>query len=169
MENYKEKVNTLLLVCTLVATVTFAASSTVPEGYNSSNIDLGIATMLRNKGFHMFVFCDSIAMYSSIIAAVALIWAQLGDLTLVIVALKLAMPLLGVALSMMSMAFMAGLFLTASKLPWLSTVVLEMGITFLAMLSAILIPLCIPYTPSNRIYRYISYYPFYLVILATGS
>ncbi|PIN12417.1 hypothetical protein CDL12_14968 [Handroanthus impetiginosus] len=169
MENYKEIVNTLLLVCTLVATVTFAASYTVPGGYNSSDTDLGIATMLRDKGFHMFVFCDSIAMYSSVIAAVALIWAQLGDLTLVIIALKLAMPLFGVALSMMSMAFIAGLFLTVNKLPWLGIAVLEMGITFLAMLLVILIPLCIPYTPSNGIYRYISYYVIYLVILATGN
>ncbi|PIN25097.1 hypothetical protein CDL12_02162 [Handroanthus impetiginosus] len=165
----KEKVNTLLLVSTLVATVTFAAAFTLPAGYNSSGTDSGIVTMLRDKGFHIFVFCDSIAMYSSIIATVALIWAQLGDFTLLLDALNLAVSFLGVALFMMSMTFTAGLFLTVSKLRWLSTAVLVMGITFLAMLSVILIPLCTPITPSNRIYRYISYYPFYLVALATGN
>ncbi|PIN23609.1 hypothetical protein CDL12_03666 [Handroanthus impetiginosus] len=164
-----KSVNTFLLVSTLVATVTFAAAFTVPGGYNSSGTDSGIATMLRDKGFHIFVFCDSIAMYSSIIAAVALIWAQLGDLTLLRDALNLAVPLLGVALFMMSMTFTAGLFLAVSKLQWLSTAVLVMGITFLTMLSVILIPLCTPVTPSNRIYRYISYYVVYLVILATGN
>ncbi|PIN23608.1 hypothetical protein CDL12_03665 [Handroanthus impetiginosus] len=169
IENSKKSVNTLLLVSTLVATVTFAAVFTVPGGYNISGTDSGIATMLRGKGFHIFVICDSIAMYSSIIAAVALIWAQLGDVTLFLDAFNLAVPFLGIALSMMSMTFTAGLFLAVSKLRWLSTAVLVMGITFFAMLSVILIPLCIPVTPSNRIYRYISYYPFYLIILATGN
>lgn len=82
MDNYKERVNTLLLVATLIATVTFAAGFTVPGGYNSSDRDLGMATMLRDKGFHVFIFCDTIAMYSSIIVAVTLIWAQLGDINL---------------------------------------------------------------------------------------
>ncbi|KAI3465741.1 hypothetical protein Pfo_022404 [Paulownia fortunei] len=169
MENYKERVNTLLLVSTLVATITFAAGFTVPGGYNSSDRDLGIATMLRDKGFHIFVFCDTIAMYSSIVVAVALIWAQLGDLNLVLNALTLAVPLLGIALGMMSMAFTAGVFLVVSKLRWLRTAVLVMGITFLVILFLLLLPLCTPLTSSNRILRYLSYYPFYLLILASSS
>ncbi|PIN26926.1 hypothetical protein CDL12_00312 [Handroanthus impetiginosus] len=170
MENYKERVNTLLLVSTLVATVTFAAGFTVPAGYNSSsNSDLGIATMLREKGFHAFIFCDTMAMYSSIIVDVALIWAQLSNLVLALNALTLEVPLLGVALGMMSMAFAAGVFLAVSELRWLSIAVLVMGITFLAILSVLLIPLCIPFTSSNRVLRYVSYYFFYLVILASNS
>ncbi|PIN19447.1 hypothetical protein CDL12_07874 [Handroanthus impetiginosus] len=105
IENFEKSVNTLLLVSTLVATVTFAGAFTVPGGYNSPG-----------KGFYIFVICDSIAMYSSIIAAVALIWAQLGDVTLLLDALHLAVPFLGVALSMMSMTFTAGLFLAVNKL-----------------------------------------------------
>ncbi|PIN25220.1 hypothetical protein CDL12_02039 [Handroanthus impetiginosus] len=169
IENFKNSVNILLLVSTLVATETFAAAFTVPGWYNSSGTDSGIATMLRGKGFHIFVMCDSIAMYSSIIAAAALIWAQFGHVTLLLDALNLAVSFLGVALFMMSMTFTAGLFLAVSKLRWLSTAVFMMGITFLATLSVILIPLFTPATPSNRIYRYISYYPFYLVVLANGN
>ncbi|PIN25100.1 hypothetical protein CDL12_02165 [Handroanthus impetiginosus] len=169
VENYKGRVDTLLVVSTLVATVTFAAGFTVPGGYNSSpDTDLGIATMLREKGFHVFIFCDTIAMYSSIIVVVALIWAQLSDLGLVLNALTLAVPLLGVALGMMSTAFIAGVFLAISKHRWLSIAVLVMGITFLAFLSIIIIPLCITFPSSNRILRYILYYPFCLVILASS-
>ncbi|PIN25099.1 hypothetical protein CDL12_02164 [Handroanthus impetiginosus] len=145
IENFKKSVNTLLFVSTLVATVAFATAFTVPGGYDSSSTHSGIATMLRDKGFHIFVFCDSIAMYSSIIAAVAFIWAQLGDFTLLLDALNLALPFLGAAFFTMSMTFTAGLFLAV----------------------IILIPLCTPITPSNRIYRYISYHVIHLAILAT--
>ncbi|EYU26164.1 hypothetical protein MIMGU_mgv1a021826mg, partial [Erythranthe guttata] len=156
MDNYKERVNTLLLVATLVATITFAAGFTLPGGYNT---DTGMATMLG----------DAIAMYSSIVVAVTLIWAQLGDIKLAFNALTLAVPLLGIALCMMSIAFTAGVFLVVSKLRLLSTAVLVMGITFLAIMSIILIPLCSSHTSSNRIVRYLSYYPFYLLILASSS
>ncbi|KAK4420891.1 protein ACCELERATED CELL DEATH 6 [Sesamum alatum] len=169
MENYKDRVNTLLLVSTLVATVTFAAGFTVPGGYNTSDTDLGIAAMLREKGFHIFVFGDTIAMFSSIVVAVVLIWAQLGDLTLALNALTLAVPLLGIALTMMAMAFTAGVFLAVSKLRWLSTAVLVMGITFFMILVVLLLPLCTPITSTNRILRYLSFYSFYLLILATRS
>ncbi|KAL0406322.1 UNVERIFIED_CONTAM: protein ACCELERATED CELL DEATH 6 [Sesamum latifolium] len=169
MENYKERVNTLLLVSTLVATITFAAGFTVPGGYSSSDTDFGIAAMLRENGFHVFVFCDTIAMFSSIVVAVVLIWAQLGDLALALNALTLAVPLLGLALTMMSVAFTAGVFLEVSKLKWLSIAVLVMGITFLAVLFVLLLPLCTPLTSTNQILRRLSYYSFHLLILATSS
>ncbi|KAL7207589.1 hypothetical protein ACSBR1_029521 [Camellia fascicularis] len=99
IESYKDRFNTLLLVSTLVATVTFVAGCAIPSGYNNTEPDQGMPTMLKHKWFHMFVFCDTIAMYSSIITAVTLIWAQLGDLNLVLTAYRLALPLLGIALT----------------------------------------------------------------------
>ncbi|KAL7175295.1 hypothetical protein ACSBR2_028992 [Camellia fascicularis] len=99
IDSYKDRFNTLLLVSTLVATVTFAAGCAIPSGYNNTEPDQGMPTMLKHKWFHMFVFCDTIAMYSSIITAVTLIWAQLGDLNLVLIAYRLALPLLGIALT----------------------------------------------------------------------
>ncbi|EYU26167.1 hypothetical protein MIMGU_mgv1a003623mg [Erythranthe guttata] len=165
-DNYKERVNTLLLVATLVATITFAAGFTVPGGYNT---DTGMATMLRDKGFNIFIFCDAIAMYSSIVVAVTLIWAQLGDIKLALNALTLAVPLLGIALCMMSIAFTAGVFVVVSKLRWLSTAILVMATVFLVIMFIILAPMCGSHTSSNRIVRYLSYYPFYLLILASSS
>ncbi|KAG6391890.1 hypothetical protein SASPL_149654 [Salvia splendens] len=123
MEVYKERVNTLLVVATLVATVTFAAGFTMPGGYISSETgtDLGMATMWRDAVFQIFVLCDTIGMYSSILAVTALIWAQLGDTTFVVIALQVAAPLLGVALIMMSMAFTAGVTIILNKLRFASS------------------------------------------------
>ncbi|KAL7175312.1 hypothetical protein ACSBR2_029005 [Camellia fascicularis] len=99
MYSYKDQFNTLLLVSTLVSTVTFAAGCAIPSGCNNTEPDQGMPTMLKHMWFHMFIFCDTIAMYSSIITAVTLIWAQLGDLNLVLTAYRLALPLLGIALT----------------------------------------------------------------------
>uniref|UniRef100_A0A7N2LP36 PGG domain-containing protein n=1 Tax=Quercus lobata TaxID=97700 RepID=A0A7N2LP36_QUELO len=106
-DKYKDRVGTLLLVATLVATVTFATAFTVPGGYNGSG---GVATFLEKKMFQLFVICNTIAMYSAIAVVVTLIWAQLGDLNLVIAAFKFAVPIFGLALTMVSVAFMIALF-----------------------------------------------------------
>lgn len=167
-DSYKDRVNTLLLVSTLVATVTFAAGFTMPGGYNS-NPHPGMATLVMQRSFHLFLICDAIALYSSIVVVVALIWAQLGDLNLVLSALKLAIPLLGVALTMMSLAFMAGVYLVVSDLNWLANIVWIMGSMFLAIFTLLFMPLVFPCYSKYRFSRYLIYYPFYLVLVATGS
>ncbi|KAK4577538.1 hypothetical protein RGQ29_027886, partial [Quercus rubra] len=168
-DNYKDRVNTLLLVSTLVATVTFAAGFTIPGGYNSSGEDQGMATMLSNNVFHAFIFCNTIAMFSSIFVAVTLIWAQLGDIHLVLIALRAALPLLGVALATMSLAFLAGIYLVVSKLSWLANAIMIMGLVFLVVVLSLYFFLWFPMSSSNRIMRYISYYPFRLLLVVTGS
>ncbi|XP_047320795.1 protein ACCELERATED CELL DEATH 6-like [Impatiens glandulifera] len=170
--DYKDRVNTLLLVSTLVATVTFAAGFTMPGGYNNTLSDpfLGQATMLNKRAFQTFVICDAIAMYSAVIVAVTLIWAQLGDVHLVFSSISLAMPLLGVSLLAMSTAFLAGVWLVITKLGWLSHLILIIGIVFLSILLALYIPLIVPTTSKNYVIRYISYYFFFqLMLIASGS
>ncbi|XP_027063833.1 protein ACCELERATED CELL DEATH 6-like [Coffea arabica] len=167
--NYKDRVNTLLLVSTLVATVTFAAGFTVPGGYNNSDPYQGMATMLGLKKFHVFIFCDTIAMFTSIIVAVSLIWAQLGDLNLVLGALRLAFPLIGVALAMMSLAFMAGISVVVSKLRWLDNAILIMGSIFLVILVVLFSPLCFSLGSKYRLLRKIFYYPFLVLIWVTNA
>ncbi|KAA8525052.1 hypothetical protein F0562_011454 [Nyssa sinensis] len=169
MKNYREMVTAILLVATLVAIVTFTAGFSIPGGYKNSEPDQGIATMLQKVTFQEFVISDTIAMYSSIIVAVTLIWAQLGDLSSMHVALKVALPLLGIALAMMSIAFMAGVYLVVSKLSWLATLVTFMGANFVITLVALFIPLCFLGSSNYRIFRHISYYPFQLMLYAFGS
>ncbi|XP_042032525.1 protein ACCELERATED CELL DEATH 6-like [Salvia splendens] len=166
MEVYKERVNTLLVVATLVATVTFAAGFTMPGGYISSETgtDLGMATMWRDAVFQIFVLCDTIGMYSSILAVTALIWAQLGDTTFVVIALQVAAPLLGVALIMMSMAFTAGVTIILNKLRWLQITMLAMSTSFIVLLLVLLLPLCAPLSSRSLVLRKLYYYPFCLLV-----
>ncbi|BFG25278.1 hypothetical protein CerSpe_115520 [Prunus speciosa] len=167
-KSYKDRVNTLLVVTTLVATVTFAAGFTMPGGYNNSGPHEGKATLLTKVMFQVFVISNTMAMYSSIFVAVTLIWAQVGDLILVFTALRLVMPLLGIALGMLSLAFMAGVYVVVSNLHWLSIVVLVIGICFLYSVIILFSPLFFPNTTPT--FRYITYYPFYLLaLLAAGS
>nr|CAN64529.1 hypothetical protein VITISV_042011 [Vitis vinifera] len=168
-DEYKDRVNTLLLVSTLVATVTFAAGFTMPGGYNSSDPSAGMAIFLMRNMFHMFVICNTISMYTSILAAIILIWAQLGDLNLMDTAFRWALPLLGLALYAMSLGFMAGVSLVVSNLHWLAIVVFIIGIICLFSLSVPFLLLFLPSKSTNHILRYISYYPFLLLVWASKS
>ncbi|XP_023915811.2 protein ACCELERATED CELL DEATH 6 [Quercus suber] len=169
MDNYKDRVNTLLLVATLVATVTFAAGFTVPGGNDDSDPHKGMAKFLRHHLFQVFIISNTIAMYSSVTVVVALIWAQLGDLNLVIASLKFAVPVLGLALIMVSSAFMTGSYLMVRGLHWLASIVLIIGSFFLLILTLLFFPLCLPSSSPHPIFRYIVYYPFCLLVMVTRS
>ncbi|KAF5177281.1 Ankyrin repeat family protein [Thalictrum thalictroides] len=70
IEWYKDKANTLLVVATLVATVTFAAGFTLPGGYQSD----GMPTFVRQKKFEEFLWWDTMAMVFSTVAVIVLVW-----------------------------------------------------------------------------------------------
>ncbi|KAK6141116.1 hypothetical protein DH2020_025136 [Rehmannia glutinosa] len=130
-ERRRDKINVILLVATIIATVTYTSGLTIPGGYNNINPD----QLLEKVKFQEYIICDTIAMYSSIIVAVTLLWAQLGDPSSTRVALKLALLLLGIALAMMSIAFLAGVYLVVSKLRWLANVILFIGSSFIIALA----------------------------------
>ncbi|XP_076890334.1 protein ACCELERATED CELL DEATH 6-like [Bidens hawaiensis] len=167
MDYCKSRVNTLLLVSTLVATVTFAAGFTMPGGNNSSCMVSN--SMLHNIRFQLLQIFDSLAMYSSVIVTVILMWAQLGDLNLMLNALRNAQRLLGFSLAMMSLAFLAGVDLVVTESRWLSIAILAMGFLSLIVLLAFFVPLFLPYTSKTKIFRYISYYPFKAMMLISLS
>ncbi|KAF3951929.1 hypothetical protein CMV_022469 [Castanea mollissima] len=169
MDNYKDRVNTLLLVATLVATVTFAAGFTVPGGNDDSDPHKGMAKFLQHHLFQAFIISNTIAMYSSVTVVVVLIWAQLNDHNLVIASLKLAVPILGLALIMVSSAFMIGSYLMVRGLNWLANVVLIIGSFFLLILTLLFLPICFPDSLPHPIFRYILYCQFSLLIIITKS
>ncbi|XP_030923424.1 protein ACCELERATED CELL DEATH 6-like [Quercus lobata] len=164
-DKYKERTETLSLVATLVATVTFAAAFTMPGGYNGPG---GMATFLEKPMFQAFVISNTVAMYSAITAVIALIWAHLGGLKLFIAAYKFSLPILGLAITMASLAFMAGNYLVLRDLNWLAYLVLSIGSFFYFTLSTIFFLLFFPNSSPNPIIRYLLRYPFYLLIMVTS-
>ncbi|KAL6272232.1 hypothetical protein ACE6H2_022924 [Prunus campanulata] len=168
-ERFKDRVNALLVVATLIATVAFAAGFTMPGGNNDSAPHEGMAILLTKAMFQAFVICNTIAMYTAILVAVSLIWAQLGDVKLVYIALRLALPLLGIALTMMSLAFMAGVYVVVSNLRWLAYVVLILGVLFIFTVLVVFTPLFCKTSSRFRILRCITYFLFCVEVWASGS
>ncbi|XP_047966328.1 protein ACCELERATED CELL DEATH 6 [Salvia hispanica] len=165
-ESWRDKINTILVVAMLVATVTFQAGFTVPGGNNNTHYDQDIATMLKKVKFQEFVICNTIAMHTSVIVAVTLLWAQLGDPSSMRLALKSAVLLLGLALAMMSIAFLAAVYLVVSTLCWLAITVLLISSSFVFALIVLFVPLCFLGSSNRHIFRRLSYYPFCLVLYA---
>ncbi|WVZ01477.1 hypothetical protein V8G54_027546 [Vigna mungo] len=159
-EFYKDRINTLMLVSTLITTVAFAGGITLPGGTNSNPPGLGMALMLKQVWFKPYILCTTISMYGGISVTIILIWAQLGDLTLALFALKVARPLLGITLATLSVAFLAGVHLVISDLSWLTTTVLILCVVFITLLLLLYTLLWFPSESSNLIMRYISFYPF---------
>ena len=62
-EQYKDRVETLILVSTLIITATFAASFSMPGGNSDSDPDQGIANMIKHSMFHLFILSITISMY----------------------------------------------------------------------------------------------------------
>ena len=166
---YKDQVNTLILVATLVATMTFTAGFALPGGYNDSVPNLGMAMLAKKTAFQVFLVCNTLAMYSSIITIVALIWAQLGDRLIILTAFNIALPFLGLALTSMSIAFMAGTYAAVSHLPLLGYFILGIGVIFLLVLLLLLAPYVCPYTHTQPFLRHIVYYPYFLLLVAAGD
>jgi len=167
-ERYKDSVNTLMVTATLVATVTFAAGLTLPGGYMSSAPNLGMAALVNKLNFKVFLLLNNIAMCTSVITVMALIWAQLGDALLTKKAFQLALPLLLTAVVSMMMASVAGLTLVVSDLPWLSHLVLAIDSAFLVFLMLLIIPYAFSSTRQGFL-RHIFYFPYFLMLLVVNE
>ncbi|KAK3404668.1 hypothetical protein EUGRSUZ_K00975 [Eucalyptus grandis] len=153
LDRLKEEANTRMVVAALVAAMTFASGFSVPGGYNGSNPDAGIALLLHKPMYNVFVICNSVAMYSSIIALAILLWTQINDHYVVEYALsKSRLPLL-VALAAMPLAFMAGVYVSITKLAWLAIVVLVLGSIALCIILSFYLLLYIPLGQKHSLVR----------------
>ncbi|XP_048133697.1 protein ACCELERATED CELL DEATH 6-like [Rhodamnia argentea] len=169
LDRLKNEANTRMVVATLIATMTFAAGFSVPGGYNDSEPDAGIAILLNKPMYDVFVICNTIAMYSSIIVVVILLWTQIMDSWAVLHALrKTRLPLL-IALATMSVAFTAGVYVTVSKRTWIAVVALTIGIVALFVILSLYIALYIPLGYNCRLVRMFTDYIIVAgIIISTG-
>ncbi|KAF7823001.1 protein ACCELERATED CELL DEATH 6-like [Senna tora] len=158
-EQNKDRVDSLIVVSTLIITASFAAGFTVP-----GNVEQGKAVLLNHHMFQLFIFAITVSTYGSISTTIILIWARLGDLHLTLLALKYALPLLGITLCSLSLAFLAAVYLVVSKLSWLASTFLLVGVLLILMLLLLYVLLCLSSSSTFPILRWISYY-YFLVLL----
>ncbi|KAK3404691.1 hypothetical protein EUGRSUZ_K01006, partial [Eucalyptus grandis] len=136
----KDQVDTLMLVATLVASITFTVGLTLPCGYNASgDPHPGTTTMLYHGAFQVFVIANMFATYNSILVVVVLLWSPSKDFYVAELAYHLAGPLLSMAFTGMSVAFFAAITAGVSKTYLAGSLVLSMGVLFLVMVILILV------------------------------
>ncbi|XP_077221246.1 protein ACCELERATED CELL DEATH 6-like [Tasmannia lanceolata] len=124
----KSMSNTLSLVATLLATVTFAAAFTMPGGLKIEGPDEGMAVFARKVALKVFVLSDTVAMCSSITVAFLLVWGMLGDPGFLRGIVGCCMKLLMMALLATMITFMTGVYLVISKESlWVAIVVCVMS------------------------------------------
>ncbi|XP_045831960.1 protein ACCELERATED CELL DEATH 6-like [Trifolium pratense] len=153
-ERYKDRIENLTIVSTLIITASVAACLAVPGEAE------GKAHNLNHAMFHVFIIFITVSLFSAISATIILFWATLGLTELLTFSLKIVMPLLGIALISLSLAFMAGLYTVISELTWLANVFLVMTVIFVLVVIFLYILLFLPSSSTNKSLRYISHYPY---------
>ncbi|KAJ6727955.1 ANKYRIN REPEAT-CONTAINING PROTEIN ITN1-LIKE [Salix koriyanagi] len=131
IQTYKRMGNTLLLVATLIATVTFAAAFTLPGGFNNDRgPKQGVALLESSKRLRWFIFSDAIAMTSSIIAACIIFWGAVINDESYVYYLVSATVLTYIALQSAVIAFLSGIGAALPDQPFVDSVSYIVGISF---------------------------------------
>ncbi|MED6219811.1 hypothetical protein PIB30_039106 [Stylosanthes scabra] len=158
-ERFRDRVESLSVISTLIITASVAACLAVPGEAD----DKGTAKSLHKTMFHLFIFCITVCLFTSISATIILIWGRLGVIQLLNQAMKVAIPLIGIALVTLSLAFMAGIYTLISKLTWLATTFLAITSMLVAIIFFLYMLLFLPSSSASKFSRYISYYPFMIL------
>ncbi|GMJ10283.1 hypothetical protein like AT4G03500 [Hibiscus trionum] len=127
-EKGRQMAQMIAMMSTLLATFTFTAAFTIPGGFKNDNPDAGMAMLISKAAFKAFVISDSIAMTSSITAAVIVFWSSsLRDTESFMDTLPFAIGLTWISLIAMAVAFVTGLFVVLQKTLWLAILVCAIG------------------------------------------
>ncbi|KAH7842723.1 hypothetical protein Vadar_008438 [Vaccinium darrowii] len=119
--DFKPFINTMILVATLIATITFAAAFTMPGGFDASGDKLGAATLAKTVALKIFIWADSIAMCCSITVVFLLSFAMLAEQDVLPSVAENSFMLLYLTFFATLVAFMSGIFaVIAPKALWLA-------------------------------------------------
>ena len=112
------------LVAILLATITFAAAFTLPEGYSADAGAEGLPIMARKAAFQAFLISDTLAMCSSLAVAFVCIIAKWEDLEFLLYYRSFAKNLMWFAYMATTTAFATGLYtVLAPRLQWFAIAV----------------------------------------------
>ncbi|XP_058101985.1 ankyrin repeat-containing protein At5g02620-like [Magnolia sinica] len=73
-DRYKSRVDVHTLVAALIASVTFAATFTMPGGYKNDGPNKGSAVLVNHAAFKAFLLSNTIALCCSLLAVVGFLW-----------------------------------------------------------------------------------------------
>ncbi|KAF8008280.1 hypothetical protein BT93_K2069 [Corymbia citriodora subsp. variegata] len=141
----KDLASSRAVILALVASVTFTSGFSVPGGYNGPEGDAGIPILLHKVMYNVFVISNSMAMYGSIGSLVILLLSFESDPYVGLYAISVSDATFSVTLAAVAVAFMAGVYVTTTKLAWLSIFVLVLGSVALLIFSSIFM---LPYIAS---------------------
>ncbi|CAN6286912.1 unnamed protein product [Urochloa humidicola] len=133
---FERSVETYILVATLIATVSFAATFTMPGGYDQGT---GIALHGRNTAFKFFVISNTVAMCSSIIVVFCFIWAWKTPIKFMVDQLLWGHRLTIIACLAMLVSLMTTVYITVAPTSrWPAYVVIAIGMSTPAVVVLIL-------------------------------
>jgi len=133
---FERSVETYILVATLVATVTFAATFTMPGGYDQTK---GIALHGHNTAFKIFVISNTVAMCSALIVVCCFIWAWKNPIKFMVDQLLWGHRLTIVACLAMLVSLMTAVYITVAPTSrWPAYVVIAIGMSTPAVVVLIL-------------------------------
>ncbi|XP_060184719.1 ankyrin repeat-containing protein At5g02620-like [Lycium barbarum] len=109
-DSWTDRINTHLLVATLIVTIAFAAGFTIPGGYEDDFPNEGTAILSRKTAFQAFVVADTLAMIFSTFAVILHFIASLKRGTMTYYRYMWAAIFITIAMVAMMIAFTTGLY-----------------------------------------------------------
>ncbi|CAK7349814.1 unnamed protein product [Dovyalis caffra] len=174
-EEIKSRIETLLVVAVLIASVTFAGVLQLPKRASDSGSEISNMTRTLNKGISeenegilrdVYIYIDLIALNASVMASIILCWAQLYETKVAVLAVWLASILTGGAIYLMCLAFTFAVAVDVGHNVAFFVVAIVIGGGFVFIQTALSIPLIIPPSANQIIERIVTpYIYFFLFIL----